>query len=153
MSSKKGRGFSVTVKQISVFLENKAGCLAAFTKVLRENNIDMRALSIAETPDFGILRIIVNDTYKAACVLKEAEYIFSITPVLAVEVPDEAGSLYEIVQILGDNKINLEYTYAFITRKRGQAFMIFRVEDNDKAVDVLEKHGIHIVSQEELDEL
>ena len=147
MSSKKGRGFSVTVKQISVFLENKAGCLAAFTKVLREHNIDMRALSIAETPDFGILRIIVNDTYKAACVLKEAEYIFSITPVLAVEVPDEAGSLYEIVQILGDNKINLEYTYAFITRKRG------RVEDNDKAIDVLEKHGIHIVSQEELDEL
>ena len=95
----------MTVKQISVFLENKAGCLAAFTKVLREHQIDMRALSIAETPDFGILRIIVNDTYKAACVLKEAEYIFSITPVLAVEVPDEAGSLYQIVQILGDNKM------------------------------------------------
>ena len=143
----------MTVKQISVFLENKAGCLAAFTKVLREHQIDMRAPSIAETPDFGILRIIVNDTYKAACVLKEAEYIFSITPVLAVEVPDEAGSLYQIVQILGDNKNNLEYTYAFITRKKGQAFMIFRVEDNDRAIDVLEKNGIHIVSQEELDEL
>lgn len=143
----------MTVKQISVFLENKAGCLAAFTKVLRENNIDMRAMSIAETPDFGILRIIVDDTYKAACVLKEAEYIFSITPVLAVEVTDEAGGLYQIVQILGDSKINLEYTYAFITRKKGQAYMIFRVEDNEKAIDVLEKNGVHIVSQEELDEL
>ena len=143
----------MTVKQISVFLENKAGCLAAFTKVLREHNIDMRALSIAETPDFGILRVIVNDTYKAACVLKEAEYIFSITPVLAVEVSDEAGSLYQIVQLLGDNKINQEYTYAFITRKKGQAYMIFRVEDNEKAIDVLEKNGVHIVSQEELDEL
>ena len=127
----------MTVKQISVFLENKAGCLAAFTKVLRENNIDMRAMSIAETPDFGILRIIVDDTYKTACVLKEADYIFSITPVLAVEVSDEAGGLYQIVQILGDNKINLEYTYAFITRKKGQAYMIFRVEDNEKAINCL----------------
>ncbi len=143
----------MTVKQISVFLENKAGCLAAFTKVLRENNIDMRAMSIAETPDFGILRIIVDDTYKTACVLKEADYIFSITPVLAVEVSDEAGGLYQIVQLLGDNKINLEYTYAFITRKEGQAYMIFRVEDNEKAINVLEKNGVHIVSQEELDEL
>lgn len=143
----------MTVKQISVFLENKAGCLAAFTKVLRENNIDMRAMSIAETPDFGILRIIVDDTYKTACVLKEADYIFSITPVLAVEVSDEAGGLYQIVQLLGDNKINLEYTYAFITRKKGQAYMIFRVEDNEKAINVLEKNGVHIVSQEELDEL
>lgn len=143
----------MTVKQISVFLENKAGCLAAFTKVLRENNIDMRAMSIAETPDFGILRIIVDDTYKTACVLKDADYIFSITPVLAVEVSDEAGGLYQIVQILGDSKINLEYTYAFITRKKGQAYMIFRVEDNEKAIDVLERNGVHIVSQEELDEL
>lgn len=143
----------MTVKQISVFLENKAGCLAAFTKVLRENDIDMRAMSIAETPDFGILRIIVADTYKTACVLKEAEYIFSITPVLAVEISDEAGGLYQIVQILGENNINLEYTYAFITRKKGQAYMIFRVEDNEKAIHVLEKNGVHIVTQEELDEL
>ena len=120
----------MTVNQISVFLENRAGCLAAFTKVLQENGIDMRALSIAETPDFGILRIIVNDTYRAACVLKEA-----------------------IVRLLGDNGINLEYMYAFLTRKKGRAYMIFRVEDNDKASDVLERAGMHIVSQEELEEL
>ena len=119
----------MTVKQISVFLENKAGCLAAFTKVLRENNIDMRAMSIAETPDFGILRIIVDDTYKTACVLKDADYIFSITPVLAVEVSDEAGGLYQIVQILGDSKINLEYTYAFITRKKGQALSLIHISE------------------------
>ena len=144
----------MTVKQISVFLENKAGCLAALYQSLTGKTILIcGAMSIAETPDFGILRIIVDDTYKTACVLKEAEYIFSITPVLAVEVTDEAGGLYQIVQLLGDNKINLEYTYAFITRKRGQAYMIFRVEDNEKAIDVLEKNGVHIVSQEELDEL
>ena len=85
--------------------------------------------------------------------LKEAEYIFSITPVLAVEIADETGSLYEIVRLLGDNGINLEYMYAFLTRKKGRAYMIFRVEDNDKASDVLERARMHIVSQEELEEL
>lgn len=83
----------MTVKQISVFLENKPGRLYELTKVLRENQIDMRALSIAETPDFGILRLIVDDSYKTACVLKDAGYICSITPVLAAEVADEAGAL------------------------------------------------------------
>ena len=86
----------MTVKQISVFLENRAGCLAEFTKVLRENGIDMRALSIAETPDFGILRIIVDDSYQTACLLKDAGYIFSITPVLAAAISDHAGGLYDI---------------------------------------------------------
>ena len=143
----------MTVNQISVFLENNSGTLAEFTKVLLDNKIDMRALSIAETPDFGILRIIVDDAYRAACVLKEAEYIFSVTPVLAAEMTDEAGSLYKIVKLLGENNINLEYTYAFITRKKGKAYMVLRVEDNEKAAEVLEKNGIRIISQEELDDM
>ena len=142
----------MTVKQISVFVENKPGRLAEFTNVLRKNNIDMRALSIAETPDFGILRVIVNDTYETACVLKDAGYIFSITPVLAVAVPDEPGSRFQILEILAENDINLEYTYAFITRKKDVAYLIIRVEDNEKAAEVLTKKNIILVSQQELDQ-
>ncbi|HIS67848.1 MAG TPA: acetolactate synthase [Candidatus Gallacutalibacter stercoravium] len=143
----------MTVKQISVFLENKAGRLAEFTKVLRQNEIDMRALSIAETPDFGILRVIVDDPYKTACVLKDAGYVVSITPVLAAAVPDETGSLYEILNILGKHNINLEYTYAFIGRRKGTAYMIFRVGDNDKAIEVLSQNNIKLICQHELYDL
>ena len=98
----------MTVKQISVFLENKPGMLAEFVSVLRQNKIDMRALSIAEAPDFGIARAIVTDSYNTACVLKEAGYVFSITPVLAVAIPDEPGSLSSILNLLAENNINLE---------------------------------------------
>ncbi|MBC8585705.1 ACT domain-containing protein [Youxingia wuxianensis] len=143
----------MTVKQISVFVENKPGQLARFTKVLEKNRIDMRALSIAETPDFGILRVIVDDPYKTACVLKEENYIFSITPVLAAAVSDEPGSLVKILDLLGENNINLEYTYAFITRKKDLAYMIFRVEDNEKAKKVLTENGIELICQSEINEL
>lgn len=140
----------MTVKQISVFLENNAGQLAELTKVLDQNSIDMRALSVAETRDFGILRLIVDDSYKTATVLKDAGYICSITPVLAVAIPDEPGGLHKVLTILGDNKINLEYTYAFISRKKDLAYMIFRVEDNEKAIEVLSKNGIKLICQDEL---
>lgn len=143
----------MTVKQISVFVENKPGQLAEFTALLRQNNIDMRALSIAETQDFGILRLIVSDSYQTACVLKDAGYVFSITPVLAVAVPDQAGSLYGILRLLGDNGVNLEYTYAFITRKKDLAYMVMRVADNEKAAQVLTQHGVKLITQEELDAL
>ena len=105
----------MTVKQISVFVENKAGKLAELTEYLHQHDIDMRALSIAETQDFGIVRMIVDDSYKTSCILKEAGYVVSITPVLAVEMPDEPGSLSGIVKTLGDGGINLEYMYAFLT--------------------------------------
>ena len=100
----------MTIKQLSVFVENKPGKLAEFTKLLSEHGIDMRALSIAETPDFGILRVIVDDPYQTTCVLKDADYIFSITPVIAVAIPDEPGSLSRIVDILGAGGLNVEYT-------------------------------------------
>ncbi|BDF57194.1 amino acid-binding protein [Christensenellaceae bacterium] len=140
----------MTVKQISVFLENDAGRLAALTDVLDENGIDMRALSVAETRDFGILRLIVNDSYKTATVLKDAGYICSITPVLAVAIPDEPGGLNKVLRILGENKINLEYTYAFISRKKELAYMVFRVEDNERAIEVLSKNSIKLICQDEL---
>ena len=108
----------MTVQQISVFLENRPGGLAEFTKVLSENNIDMRAMCIAETPDFGILRIIVDDVYNTMCTMKEAGYICSVTKVLAVEIPDKPGSLLRTLTVLGESNINLEYSYAFTTRKK-----------------------------------
>lgn len=140
----------MTVKQISVFVENKPGRLAEFTNVLRSNNIDMRALSMAETPDFGILRVIVDDPFGTACVLKDAGYIASITPVLAVKVADEPGSLFKILDILAEANINLEYTYAFLTREKDSAYIIFRVEDNDRAAEVLSKNGVTLISQDNL---
>lgn len=143
----------MTVKQISVFVENKAGRLAEITRVLYDNNIDLRALSIAETRDFGVLRLIVDDTYKTACILKEAGYVFSITPVLAVAVSDEPGSLCRILQVLSDSGISLEYTYAFTASRQGLAYMVFRVENHEKAIEVLSKSGIPLICQEQFDSL
>lgn len=145
----------MTVKQISVFVENKPGQLAKFAHLLREHEIDMRAISLAETRDFGILRVIVNDAYKAACVLKEEGYIFSITPVLAVAIPDVTGGLVEILDLLGENEINLEYTYVIITRRKDLAYMILRVGDdeNDKAIEVLSGKGYTLVCQQDLSEI
>ena len=136
----------MTVKQISVFLENRPGKLAEFTDVLSENNVDLRALSLAEAEDFGIV-------YNASTVLKDAGYVFSITKVLAVEMPDEPGALSRVMRILGNQEVNLEYMYAFTSRKKGTAYMILRVEDNQKAAEVLKKEGICPICQDELEEL
>ena len=124
----------MTINQISVFLENKPGQLAEFTRLLEENQIDMRALSIAETQDFGILRLIVDDPYKTVNVVKEAGYICAVTPVLAVELSDKPGSLVKLLTALGEGGINVEYSYAFIARKKDVAYMAFRVNDPEKAV-------------------
>lgn len=140
----------MTVKQISVFVENKPGQLAEFTKLLEKNNIDLRALSIADTQDFGILRVIVDDSYKTVCMLKEEGYVCSVTKVLAVEIPDRPGSLVKILNALGEGGVNLEYTYAFLSRKKDSAYMIFRVTDNAKAVEVLNQNGIKPICQDEL---
>ena len=138
----------MTVKQISVFVENKPGKLAELTDYLHQHDIDMRAQSIAETQDFGIDRMIVDDAYKASQVLKEFGYVVSITPVLAVEMSDEPGSLYKILKVLGDGGVNLDYTYAFLGQKAATAYMVLRVEDNEKAIEVLSKSGIRPVCQD-----
>lgn len=142
----------MTVKQISVFVENKPGSLATLTNILSKHDINMKAMSLAETEDFGIVRLIADDSYKTVCVLKEEGYVCSITPVLAVSISDEPGGLYKILRLLGDNEINLDYTYAFITRKKAFAYMILRVENHniEKAIDVLSKNQIKLVSQDEL---
>ena len=143
----------MTVKQISIFLENKPGKLAEVTDVLAVNDINLRALSLAEASDFGIVRIIVDDVYNASTVLKDADYVISINKVLAVTVPDTPGGLAKVIRVLGSNGVNVEYMYGFTAQKKGIANMIFRVEDNQKAIDALVKEGIRPVCQEELENL
>ena len=143
----------MTVKQISVFLENRPGTMAELTEVLSRNQVDMRARSLAATSDFGIARIITDDVYNAMQMLKEAGYVCSITKVLAVEIPDRPGELAKVIRYLGDSGINVEYMYAFITRKKDLAYMIFRVEDNEKAIQVLTKKNVKLICQDALDQL
>ena len=143
----------MTVKQISVFLENRPGALAEFTKILEKSSIDLRALSLAESEDFGIVRVIVDDPYKTIRILKEEGYICSVTKVIAVEIADKPGSLVKMLNVLGDNNVNLEYSYAFLAKKANSAFMILRVADNDKAIKVLTQNGIRPICHEDMEGL
>ncbi len=129
------------IKQISVFVENKPGRLAAVTEKLYENNINIRAFTIAEAGDFGIIRMVVDKTEEAYNVLKEAGFTVRLTDVIAVEVEDEPGSLHKIAKALGDAGINIEYVYAF-TSEEHKALIIFRVSDKERAKSVLEKLGV-----------
>ena len=142
------------IKQISVFLENKPGALYAMTGVLARNKIDMRAFSLAETSDFGIARIIVDNVYAATTVLKEAGFVHSITPVLGVAIPDTPGGLNKVLQVITDARVNVEYMYAFLGGKdTDRAYMIFRVEDAAAASAALAARGIQTVGQEEMEKL
>lgn len=143
----------MTVKQISVFLENRPGALAEFTKILEKSNIDLRALSLAESEDFGIVRVIVDDPFAAIQILKDEGYVCSVTKVIAVEIEDKPGALVKMLNILGDNKVNLEYSYAFLAKKANSAFMILRVADNDVATKVLTQNGIKPICQDEMEAL
>lgn len=140
----------MSVKQISVFLENKPGTLNDMTRVLTEHNVDLRALSLAETTDFGIARFIVSNTLETVTVLKEAGYISSLTPVVAAEIADEPGALNHVLQIFTDNKVNVEYMYASLGAKDGTAYMIFRVQDYKRATAALEGAHIRVLDQEDL---
>ncbi len=144
----------MSVKQISVFLENKPGTLEKMTAVLGENNIDMRALSLAETKDFGIVRIIVDDVYKTTTVLKEAGFIHNLTPVVVVAIPDEPGGLNSILKIFTEAKTNIEYMYAFLGGKESEhAYMVFRVDNSKSASAAIVSRGLHLVEQEEIEDL
>ena len=144
----------MSMKQISVFVENKPGALYALTAVLAQGQIDMRALSLAETKDFGIVRLIVNDLYKTTTLLKDAGYVHSLTPVVGVAIPDVPGGLNRVLQVLTDAKVNVEYMYAFLGGKDvDHAYMIFRVEDEAAAAAALASRGIKVVQQEEMESL
>jgi len=138
------------VDQIAVFLENKSGRLAAITKVLSDNNINIRALSVADTADFGILRLIVNDTEKATRVLKEEGFTVGKGVVIAVEVADRPGGLARVLAVLHEAEINVEYMYAFVEKSGENAVLIFRFDDPDMAITILLNAGIKILTGEEV---
>lgn len=138
------------IDQISIFIENRPGRMAEITKLLAKNEIDIRALSIADTTDYGILRLIVNDPQKTTKVLKENNVTCSITKVLAVAIDDKPGGLDKVVQILTANNIAIEYMYAFLNPTKDTAFVMIRVEDNEKSAKVLKEAGVNVVKFEEL---
>ena len=138
------------VEQISIFLENKSGRLADVAGVLAKAGINIRALSLADTTDFGILRLIVNDNEKAKQVLKDNGFTVGKTEVIAVEVMDRPGGLAQILDVMKDNGINVEYMYAFVQKSGGNAIIIFRFDELEKAIAVLQKAGIRILKGEEI---
>lgn len=142
----------MSIKQISVFVENKPGAMSAMTSVLADNNIDMRALSLAETSDFGIVRIIVDNVYKATTVLKDAGYIHSVTDVIAVGLPNIPGGLNKVLSVLEGAGLNIEYMYAFLGKKdKNHAYMIFRVQDDATATKVLMENNIRSLNQNDIE--
>ena len=138
------------VEQISVFLENKAGRLAEVTKVLGEGGINIRALSLADTTDFGILRLIVDQYDKAREILKQHGFTVGKTEVVAIEVPDRPGGLAWVLQILSDSDVNVEYMYAFVQHSGKNAVIIFRFDNLEKAIELLKQQGVRIYTGEEV---
>ncbi|MCX8130358.1 MAG: acetolactate synthase [Clostridia bacterium] len=133
------------VKQISVFLENKSGRLAEVTKVLGSNDIDISALSIADTTDFGILRLIVNKPERAEEILKDSGFTVSCTSVIAIAVADEPGGLAKALEILDNEAIGIEYMYAFVGKTSNEALVILRVEEPDRAIKSLSGKEIKVL--------
>ena len=141
------------IKQISIFVENKPGRLNSITKPLKDNDIDIRALSIADTKDFGILRLIVNKPELACEVLKGADCTVSITNVIAIGINDKPGGLADAMDCLYRANISVEYMYAFITKTSDQAYVILRVENNDKALEALQDENFTILTGKEVYEM
>ena len=138
----------MSVNQVSVFLENKPGTLNKLTEVLATNNINIRALSLAETSEFGIVRMLVNDVFEAVSVLKDNNFVAILTPVLAYAIADEAGYLNNLLDKFTAADVNIEYMYAFAGKER--AYMIFRVNDTKKAEALLKSKGLSSLTQEEI---
>ena len=138
------------VKQLSVFVQNEAGKLAAVTRALAEAGIDIRALSIADTTDFGILRMLVSDGGKAASILDQMNCIVSMTDVTVVAVPDQPGGLAQVLGLMAAAQIDIEYMYSLIGRGEKKAYMVFRVSDEEALLALLAANGLQTVTNEEL---
>jgi len=138
------------VEQISIFLENKAGRLAEVTRILAEAQVNIRALSLADTSDFGILRLIVNDCEKAKTELKAHGFTVGKTEVVAVEVSDQPGGLYYILRILQKSNVNVEYMYAFVQQSGANAVLIFRFDNLEEALKILKEKGVNVIRGEKL---
>ena len=138
------------VNQLSIFLENRAGRLAEVTRILSEAKVNIRALSLADTSDFGILRLIVSDFDKAKEKLKEEGFTVGRTSVVAVEVSDDPGGLHNILSMLQDAGINVEYMYAFVQQSGDSAVLIFRFDRTEQGIEILQKNNITIIPGDEL---
>ena len=138
------------VYQISVFLENRAGQFAEITTILAEHKVDLRAISIAETADYGVLRMIVDDAEKATSILMQHGYLMSMTPVLVVAVPDQPGGIAMVLSTLAEGNIDIEYMYSLFTHTEGKAYIVFRVAETEKFIALLGSHGITPSTSEEL---
>ena len=141
----------MSVHQISVFLENRAGQLAEITQDVANAGIDLRAISIAETADYGVLRMIVDDAEKATSILLSHGYILSMTPVVVVAVPDAPGGLAPVLAVLAEGNIDIEYMYSLFTHKEGKAYMVFRIAEEEKFISLLAQQGMYPADKEELD--
>jgi hypothetical protein len=138
------------IKQISLFVENRPGRMAKVAKTLSDASVNIRALTVAEAGDFGVIRMVVDDPEKGHKVLKENAFTVSMTDVLAVEMKDTPGGLYEIVNALGESGVNVDYAYAFVTAKAQKAMLILRVDDIAKARKVLAEKGVKMATMEEI---
>lgn len=143
----------MAIKQLTVFVQNKKGTVASVTDILSQNNINLRALSIAETQDFGILRMIVNDEAAAERVLADSGYLIKVIDVVGVKIGDEPGKLSEALAVLDNANINLEYLYAFMARTEKHAYVVLRVEDNAIAEQLLGDAGFKMISEDDVKKL
>lgn len=143
----------MSLKQLTIFVENKQGAIVDITDALAINHVDMRALSIADTKDFGILRLIVNDNELAIKTLQQHGYLVKNTDVVGVKIGDEPGKLSTALKVLDDAQINLEYLYAFMSRTEKHAYVVLRVADNTAAEKALEKAGFHLITDADVNKL
>ena len=140
----------MNIHQISVFLENRTGQLAEITQLLAKEHVDIRAISIAESADYGLARMIVDDSYKASQILLAHGDILSMTPVWAVEVPDRPAGLSDLLTVLAENHVDVEYMYSLFTSKDGHAYMILRITDEPRFLSALGDRQIKVMSKEDL---
>ena len=140
----------MTIEQLSIFVENKPGQLLEALEALGEANIDLRALSLTDTSDFGILRVIVNNPGNALDILGNAGFLVKSNNVLAVVIGDKPGGLAAVVRVLSDAGVNIEYTYAFVAHSRDNAYVILRVDDNDTAIKVLAANDVTLLTSKEM---
>lgn len=143
----------MSLKQLTIFVENKKGSLVNITKTLANNNVNMRALSIADTEDFGILRLIVDNNDIATKALQDAGYLIKMTDVVGVKIGDQPGKLSKALEVLDEADINMEYLYAFMARTEKHAYVVLRVADNDLAEKALETAGFHMITDADIDKL
>ena len=138
------------IPQVSVFLENKPGRLSEPCRILAKAGINIVTLSLADTQQFGILRLLVREWKKAKSILEQAGHVVNVTEVVAIEVPDRPGGLYEVLKVIEQCAINVEYMYAFTFRKEDKAIIVFRFEDLDAAIELLKQKGINMIGSVEI---